>query len=49
MTKNVHLGEMTQLRLVSLLSSFGENRISHSRFRGVQSNYEAMDNVFNLF
>jgi len=33
----------------SLLSSFDENRIFHSRFRDVQSNYEATDNVLILF
>jgi len=30
-------------------SSSGENRIFYSHFRGVQSNYEAIDNVFIVF
>jgi len=38
-----------QLRQKSLLSSFGENRVLHPHFRGVQTNYEATVNVFILF
>ena len=32
-----------------LPSSSGENRVLHSHFRGIQSNYDATDNVFNHF
>jgi len=40
---------MAGFRHESLLSSSGENRIFHSHFRGVRSNYDATGNVFILF
>jgi len=40
---------MAEIGLESLLNSFGENRIFHSHFWGVQSNYESTGGVFILF
>jgi len=48
MIQNAHQGSCHSSDRIEL-STFGENHLLYSHFRGVQSNYEATGNAFILF